>query len=215
MSGYSLRKLLVCLFVLVGSAFTLAQQSNSTVMDDSLLFLDSNRDNWTDWNVPYEDGKILHDWIVTAGAKNILEIGTSTGHSTVWLARAAAQTGGRVITIEIDPRRYDIALKNFEKAGVADLIEANLGDAHRFVPALNRQFDFAFSDADKDWYIQYFKDISPKLNQGACLATHNVLRNGGSEIQRFLDYVNDVPGFTTRIVSGSGEGISFSCKKSQ
>ena len=73
-------------------------------------FLDKNRNNWTSginyWNVPYEDGQILHDLIVKGGFKNILEIGTSTGHSTVWLAWAAAKTGGRVTTIEIDQRRH-------------------------------------------------------------------------------------------------------------
>ena len=89
-------------------------------------FLDKNRNNWTSginyWNVPYADGKILHDLIVKGGFRNILEIGTSTGHSTIWLAWAAAKTGGKVSTIEIDQRRHEQALKNIRDAGVEKII---------------------------------------------------------------------------------------------
>src|SRR3970040_232327 len=69
-------------------------------------FLEENRNRWNAWNVPLEDGKILHDLVVEGRFKNILEIGTSTGHSTIWLAWAASKTGGKVVTIEIDPGRH-------------------------------------------------------------------------------------------------------------
>ena len=174
-------------------------------------FLKENRNTWTGWNVPYEDGKILHDLVVHGNFKNILEIGTSTGHSTIWLAWAAAKTGGKVITIEIDQDRHRIALENFKKAGVASYVDARLGDAHDLVRVLKGPFDFVFCDADKDWYVQYFLDLEPKISVNGCYTAHNTLR-GGPDVRKFLEYVNDNPRFRTRIERGSGEGISISCK---
>ena len=69
-------------------------------------FLDRSRNEWRDLNVPYEDGRVLHDLVVRKGFKRGLEIGTSTGHSAIWIAWAMSKTGGRLITIEIDERRY-------------------------------------------------------------------------------------------------------------
>ena len=178
-------------------------------------FLNSSQRSWSDWNVPYEDGKILHDLVLKGGFKNILEIGTSTGHSTVWLAWAASKTGGTVTTIEIDKGRHDIARKNFKKAGVESYIDARLADAHDLVPALKGPFDFVFCDADKDWYLQYFKDVRQKIPLNGCFTAHNVSWSNDPGIKSFLDYVKKDPQFRTRIERGSGEGISISCKVSE
>jgi caffeoyl-CoA O-methyltransferase len=174
-------------------------------------FLQDVRHSWTGWNVPYEDGKILYDLVIKGQFKNILEVGTSTGHSTIWLAWAAAKTGGKVTTIEIDRERYRTALDNFKKAGVAPYIDARLADAHDLVRTLKGPFDFVFCDADKDWYLQYFIDLAPKISVGGCYTAHNALR-GGRDVERFLDYVRGDPRFRTTIERGSGEGISISCK---
>jgi predicted O-methyltransferase YrrM len=174
-------------------------------------FLKDSRHSCTGWNVPYEDGKIIHEIIMKGQFKNILEIGTSTGHSTIWLAWAAAKTGGKVTTIEIDRERYRTALENFKKAGVASYIDARLADAHDLVRTLKGPFDFVFCDADKDWYTQYFIDLAPKISVGGCYTAHNALR-GGRDVERFLDYVKGDPRFRTTIERGSGEGISISCK---
>jgi len=174
-------------------------------------FLKDSRHSWTGWNVPYEDGKIIHEIIMKGQFKNILEIGTSTGHSTIWLAWAAAKTGGKVTTIEIDRERYRTALENFKKAGVASYIDARLADAHDLVRTLKGPFDFVFCDADKDWYTQYFIDLAPKISVGGCYTAHNALR-GGRDVERFLDYVKGDSRFRTTIERGSGEGISISCK---
>ena len=174
-------------------------------------FLKDVRHSWTGWNVPYEDGKILYDLVIKSQFKNILEVGTSTGHSTIWLAWAAAKTGGKVTTIEIDRGRYTTALGNFRKAGVASYIDAHIADAHDLVRTLKGPFDFVFCDADKDWYLQYFIDLAPKIIVGGCYAAHNALR-GGRDVERFLDYVKGDSRFRTTIERGSGEGISISCK---
>jgi caffeoyl-CoA O-methyltransferase len=175
-------------------------------------FLSGARNQWRDWNVPYEDGKVLYGLVVERKFTRALEIGTSTGHSTIWIAWALSKTGGRLITIEIDRGRHDTAVQNFEKAGVASYIDARLGDAHQLVKALEGPFDFVFSDADKDWYTQYFKGIDPKLVVGGCYTAHNVLRSGGEGVEKFLEYVRGLPNYRTSIDRTSGEGISISCK---
>src|SRR3972149_3659389 len=129
-------------------------------------FLESNRNRWNAWNVPFEDGKILPDLVVAGGFKNILEIGPSTGHSTIWLAWAAAKTGGKVVTIEIDPGRHRIALENFKQAGAEAYVDTRLADAHDLVKQLPGPFDFVFQDADKEWYLQYFRDLEAKMAPG-------------------------------------------------
>jgi predicted O-methyltransferase YrrM len=175
-------------------------------------FLDGMRGSWHDWNVPEEDGRILHDLVLKHRFTRALEIGTSTGYSGVWIAWALSKTGGRLTTIEIDAGRRTTALHSFGAAGLADRIDSRLGDAHQIVRELPGPFDFVFSDADKDWYLQYFKDLDPKLTIGGCFATHNVLRSGGRGAEELLAYVRTLPNYETRVETGSGEGIAISCK---
>lgn len=175
-------------------------------------FLKNARYSWDYLNVSYEDGEILHNLVVDGRFKNILEIGTSTGHSTIWLAWAAAKNGGKVTTIEINKKRYSTAIENFKKAGVDKYIEALYGDAHLVVRELKGPFDFVFCDADKEWYLQYFLDLESKIGVGGCYAAHNVIGSYSSEVSRFLDYVKKHPKFKTTIIKGSGEGISVSCR---
>ncbi len=177
-------------------------------------FLEENRKHWHDWNVPYEDGRVLYNLIIKNNYKNALEIGTSTGHSSVWIAWALSKTGGKLITIEIDEERYKTSLKNFRKAGVEAFIDARLGDAHQIVKELKGPFDFVFSDADKEWYTNYFKDVDKKLIVNGCFTAHNVTDPFGG-INEFLDYVRSLPNYETTIDRSSHSGISISYKKSK
>jgi predicted O-methyltransferase YrrM len=175
-------------------------------------FLDRHRGQWHDYNVPEVDGRTLHDLIVKNGFTRALEIGTSTGHSTIWIARALAKTGGKVVTIEIDQGRHETAVSNFREAGLSDYIDARLGDAHDLVPQLEGPFDFVFSDADKDWYTQYLKDMLPKLAPGGCFVAHNTsMRMRG--IGEFLDYLASLPELATTFDTQSSSGMSISCRK--
>jgi predicted O-methyltransferase YrrM len=174
-------------------------------------FLDRSRGDWRDMNVPYADGKVLHDLVVRRRFTRGLEIGTSTGHSAIWIAWAMSKTGGRLVTLEIDERRHRIALRNFEEAGLLPFIEARLGDAHDLVKQLPDPFDFVFSDADKDWYTRYFEDLEAKIAPGGCFTAHNVL-DGFSGIAAFLDHVRSRPGFSTTIDRTSRSGISVTCR---
>ncbi len=178
-------------------------------------FLEYHRDKWEDWNVPETDGKVLYDLIIKNNYKKALEIGTSTGHSAIWIAWALSKTGGKLVTIEIDEDRYKTALANFEEAGLSYYIDARLADAHELVRELQGPFDFVFSDADKEWYKNYFIVLEPKLEVGGCFTAHNVSNTYWRGIREFLDYVESLPNFETTIEKSSQAGISISYKKAE
>ena len=98
-----------------------------------------------------------------------------------------------------------------EAAGLTRFVDARLADAHTLVKELAGPYDFVFSDADKEWYTQYFKDVDAKLVAGGCFTAHNVL-DGFSGVGAFLDYVRSRPGYTTTIDRTSRSGFSVSCK---
>src|SRR5690554_3767626 len=203
--------LLVC--ILESTAVTAQQILNPEEMDEKVrLFLEGNKERWRDLNVPYEDGKVIYDIILKNNYRSALEIGTSTGHSTVWIAWALSKTGGKLVTVEIDEQRQKEAISNLEKVGLSDFVEFRLGDAHEIVKEVQGPFDFVFSDADKPWYVQYFKDVDPKLKKGGCFTAHNVLQNQQG-IAEYLDFVNKHPDYTTSLDKTSRSGIAISYKK--
>lgn len=189
-----------------------AKKTDETVQK----FLDSHKGTWRDMNVPTSDGKLLYDIIIKNNYKKALEIGTSTGHSSIWIAWALSKTGGKLITIEIDEDRYKAAVANFKEAGLSDYIDARRADAHKLVKELKGPFDFVFCDADKDWYKNYFIDVAPKLEVGGCYTAHNVSDRRGSRrggTGEFYEYIKNLPNWETT-VDNSGSGMSISYKKS-
>jgi predicted O-methyltransferase YrrM len=191
-----------------------AAQDRFSDLDKTVrTFLDRHRGTWRDLNVPESDGQLLHDLILKHKYTRALEIGTSTGHSGVWIAWALAKTGGRLTTVELDRERHQTALANFKEAGLASHIDARLGDAHEIVPALPGPFDFVFSDADKDWYKNYLVAVWPKLTPGGCFTAHNVSGRAGGGIGEFLAHLKTLPDAETRFDSSSRAGISISCKR--
>ena len=183
-----------------------------TALDKKVkTFLEDNANKWRDMNVPLSDGKILFDIIIKNNYKTAVEIGTSTGHSAIWIAWALSKTGGKLITIEIDKERYLEAKANFKKAGLSKYIDARLADAHELVPALPGKYDFVFCDADKYWYKNYFIAMDPKLVNNGCYTAHNTsMRSRG--IGEFLDYINGLDNYKTIIEESSRSGISVSYK---
>jgi caffeoyl-CoA O-methyltransferase len=189
--------------------------SGQTDLDERVrTFLKNHQVQWMDLNIPMRDGQFLYDLIIEHGYTHALEIGTSTGHSAIWIAWALSKTGGKLITIEIDESRYREALSNFREAGVSDYIDARLADAHELVKELDGPFDFVFSDADKDWYKQYFIDVAPKVSEGGCFTAHNIQRRSRvAGIREFVEYIMGRRDFQTTIETDRSTGISVSYKK--
>jgi caffeoyl-CoA O-methyltransferase len=158
---------------------------------------------WHEQNVPEADGRALKDIVLKRGCTRALEVGTSTGYSTIWIAWGLAHTGGKLITVEIDGERYRKALRNFEAAGLNAYIDARLGDGHEIVPRLNGPFDFVFIDADKEWYTGYARAVLPMLTAGGALVAHNVSDTASrrSPAGEYYRYVKALADFDTSIVN--------------
>ncbi len=165
-------------------------------------------------NVSETDGRILYDLVIKNDYKKALEIGTSTGHSGIWIAWALSKTGGKLITVEIDEGRHQEAVANFKEAGLSEYIDARLANAHELVPTLAGPFDFVFCDADKGWYKNYLITVLPKLVVGGCFVGHNVTGRGwGGGTREFYDYVRNLPNMETTLDPTSRGGISISYKR--
>ena len=207
-------------FILVVAAAAAAAApsgQDASVLDAKVrAFLDGRAGSWRDMNVSEIDGKILYDIIVKNNYTRALEIGTSTGHSGIWIAWALSKTGGRLITVDIDEGRYREAVANFRAAGLDAFIDARLADAHELVPALAGPFDFVFCDADKDWYKNYFVAVLPKLLIGGCFTAHNVSarqRGRGWGSGSFVEHVLSLPFMETAFAEDSWAGLSVSYKR--
>jgi caffeoyl-CoA O-methyltransferase len=207
--------LLVSLMIATAPAAFGAGAQDSQDLDLKVrAFLDSRRGEWRDMNVPTNDGKILYDLVLKGHYTRALEIGTSTGHSGIWIAWALSKTGGKLVTVEIDEGRYNEALANFKQAGLSAYIDARLADAHELVPTLKGPFDFVFCDADKEWYKEYLIAVLPKLEVGGCFAAHNVSeRRRGWGAGEFLSYLEGLTFMETTFAPASSAGISVSYKR--
>ena len=152
-------------------------------------------------------GKLLHLLARAKGARRILEIGTLGGYSTIWLARALPP-GGRLITLDFDPKHASVARANIARAGLGDLVEQRAGRAadtlSHLVASGEEPFDFIFIDADKESYAEYL-DWSLKLSRpGTMIVADNVVRSGAVSdaaskdplvqgVRRFLDQLAAEP----------------------
>jgi predicted O-methyltransferase YrrM len=127
-------------------------------------------------------GKLLYFLALLRSSRNILEIGTLGGYSTIWLGRALP-ADGRLITLEVDPRHAEVARKNIDRAGLSKVVDVRLGKALDILPKLSSEisgpFDLVFIDADKvstPDYLSWAIDLSA---QGGVIVIDNVVRNGG------------------------------------
>ena len=132
-------------------------------------------------NVASNQGKLLHLWARMVGARSILEVGTLGGYSTIWLARALPP-GGRLVTLEAEPRHAEVAVANLERAGLGDVVEVVVGKAIDTLPALAEEdrgpFDLTFIDADKPGNPAYFRWAVELSRAGSVIVVDNVVRDG-------------------------------------
>lgn len=133
-------------------------------------------------NVSPAQGKFLHLLTRIHGARRVLEIGTLGGYSTIWLARGMLPAGGKVITLEVDPRHVRVARANFEHAGLAKMIEVREGRALDSLSQLATEgrgpFDLIFIDADKVRIPDYFTWALKLSRRGTVIIVDNVIRAG-------------------------------------
>lgn len=182
------------------------------------------------FNIPSEDrmlaitketGELLNMILRLKNVKNMLEVGMSTGYSTIWCAEAIYEQSGKIITIEKNQNKIKRAKENFQKAGVMDIITIKNGLAIQILVELNLQqkyrdfFDFVLIDADKENVIEYFDLILPMVSIGGVIVTDNMLypEKFRKDMQKFSDYLKKNPKLRT-ITSpiGNGEEITIKLK---
>lgn len=166
-----------------------------------------------------ETGELLNMLIRIKNAKNMLEVGMSTGYSTIWCAEAISENSGKIITIEKNPKKIKRAYNNFKKAGIEDTISIKEGMAIQILKEMNQSqkyadyFDFVLIDADKENVREYFDLIYPMVSIGGIIITDNMLypEKYRVEMKKFSDYLRKNQNLRT-ITSPIGNGEEITIK---
>jgi len=162
-------------------------------------------------SVPREDGRLLRILAESIGATHVVEIGTSTGYSAIWLALALRGTGGRLTTYEIDAGRAATAREHLQRAGLDDLVTVVVGDAHAEVAKLREPIDLLFLDADKAGYLDYLTTLLPLVRPGGLVVAHN-MRSPAPD-PRFVQAITTSRDLDTVFLNMHAAGLSLSVKK--
>jgi len=158
--------------------------------------------------LPEESARLAHALVLARGARRCLEIGTSYGYSGLWIGGAARANGGKLITIDCEQRKSDIAAAYFADAGLADTVECLTGLAEELLPALEGPFDFVLNDADKESLAAYVDLLIDKLDRQAVILTDNIISHAEAA-EPFLRHVRNHPAFFSTLVPvGSGMELS-------
>ncbi|MCC6859521.1 MAG: class I SAM-dependent methyltransferase [Bryobacterales bacterium] len=163
-------------------------------------------------NVERAEGAYLRDLVRRLRAKRVLEIGTSTGYSGIWMAMGLRQTGGRLITIEYNRERYASAAANFTAAGLTEFVDARHADAVQEVPGIEGPLDLVFLDAVPGDNLLYYGIVLPKMRRGGAIVAHNV-RSHPADMVQFLKVIGSDPAVKTEIVTPGRQGFSVSWVK--
>lgn len=130
--------------------------------------------------------ELLYILVRASRARRILELGTATGYSAIYLARACDELNGQVVTLENDAGMASRARANFEKAGLAHRIQVRVGDAVEEIAKMSKPFDFMFMDIDKEHYVTVMPYCARLLKSGALLVTDNVGFRAAEDFNRVI-----------------------------
>lgn len=159
-----------------------------------------------------EDAAVFMNTLVkSANAKIILEIGTSYGYSTLWLAEAARENGGLVITLEADEAKVTYAKDKLKQAGLLKYVDFRVGDALNLIEKAEEQFDFVLVDIWKDLYLPCFELFYPKLNDKAWVLADNMIfpPQSNEVTQLYQNRIRQTENFSS-VLLPIGSGIELS-----
>jgi predicted O-methyltransferase YrrM len=156
-----------------------------------------------------DTGKLLDILVRSLAKPNILELGTSYGYSGIWLAAAARATGGRLTTLELADYKSKHAREMSAKAGLAEWVDFQVGDAVKLIAQLPLRLDFVLVDLWKDLYVPCLEAFYPKLNPGAIVVADNMRVPDPVAAKRYQDAVRAKPGMTS-VTLQVGSGIEIS-----
>jgi predicted O-methyltransferase YrrM len=196
---------------------TVLQEFEARAERESALMHEMPREEWgkhvDEWLLPVgpDVGRLMNMLIKASGALSILEIGTSHGYSTIWMAEAARETGGVVITLDLSGSKQAYARERVRQAGLAGQVEFVLGDALQTLGELTGPFDFVLLDLWKNLYTPCFELFYPKLNAGALIVADNVTypEDVKGVVKAYQARVRTAPGMDSLMVP-IGNGIELS-----
>ncbi len=186
-------------------------QEEQKLMDVLPLEEGMNRRDEFLLSVGEEVAVFLNALVKKAKPTNVLEIGTSYGYSTMWLAEAVRTYGGKVITLENDERKAMYAQQKLSDAGLSDYVEIVIGDALEFLKQTNQTFDFVLLDLWKELYIPSFDLFYPKLNSSAIVISDNMIfpPHSRDEMDIYRNHLKNTNAFDT-VLLPLGSGIEIS-----
>jgi len=176
------------------------------------------------WNINAEIGNLMNMLIKSGDYKNILELGTSNGYSAIWLALALQENGGHLVTIEYSKERQELARKNLEECDLLDKVTLIQGKIIELLKKLDLKLfyvhnveekayiDFAFIDASKLEYVEYFNLIHPMLKKNGMIVADNVISHE-NKVLNYIDLMNTHEDYqTVKLNIGSGLLVSLKIK---
>jgi predicted O-methyltransferase YrrM len=160
-------------------------------------------------NLDPASAQLLSILVRAAGVTRAVEIGTSNGYSTIWIAWSIAPADGRIVSIDRNPDKHVLARENLRRANLLDRVEFRTGDAAEIVRQLTGSFDLVFLDADRRKFPEIMQILLPKLAPKVLLIADNVLSHP-EEIAEYLKLVSSLPDFQhTTVPVGKGLSIAY------
>jgi predicted O-methyltransferase YrrM len=157
-------------------------------------------------NLEPDSARLLAVLVRATGARALLELGTSNGYSTVWLADAVRATGGRLTSVDIDAARSSEALRNLTRVGLQSHAELRVEDAAEALhESADKQWDMIFLDAERPAYVAYWPDLQRALRPGGLLAVDNVISHA-DQVDAFRALVRETPG-VVEALAPTGAGL--------
>ncbi|MFX0086385.1 MAG: O-methyltransferase [Candidatus Hodarchaeota archaeon] len=169
--------------------------------------------------IPREEGIFLYLLARSMRARVIVEIGTSFGYSTIWLAAAAKEENGKVISFDVLPEKIDEAAKNLKKAGLDDVVELILGDAHILLEKIAHSADIVFLDSDKRDYPDFIELALKKLRVGGVILSDNVLdcpeihKDDPEICEKLMEFIQNHPKCSSVTIPFLPNGLEMTLKK--
>ena len=178
------------------------KQELLNLLKDINSYAEQNHDKC--WCVPWDEAQFLHLLITATKPKFILEIGTSIGFSTIWLASAAIEYGGTVKTIEMNQDRVEEAEKNFKKANIKNITLLK-GDANTILKDIKASFDFIFLDAGKEHYLEQLQMLEKNgcVKKGTIVCADNAAllpKKKHEKLQQYLEYIRNPKNYISSYV---------------
>lgn len=179
-------------------------------LENKLEELEKTRNEF--WNVTSDTAKFLYLQALSKRARNMLELGTSNGYSTIWLGLAARELNAKVTTIEYWPERVQLAIENLSECNLKEFVTFIQGKVLLKLPEITDKFDYVFIDACKEEYIDYIKQLEKMLTDNAIIISDNITSHH-EQLKDFLEYITEHPKFENVFIP-MGEGLLLSYYRS-